>query len=49
MRIPLLASALALILASPSFAKREPPDILLIIADDCTFNDLEIHGGDHLL
>lgn len=27
------------------FSAQEKPNILLIIADDCTFSDLEIYGG----
>ena len=38
----LLASLLVLLAAE---AEAQPPDILLILADDCTWNDLPIYGG----
>ena len=34
-----------LLCASPLFSEQEKPNILLILADDCTFSDLEIYGG----
>lgn len=43
MRIPSLFAAIAL--AGPLFAGQEKPNILLIIADDCTYSDLGIYGG----
>ncbi len=45
MRIFFVVSALILLVSCYSFAKQEQPNILLIIADDCTFSDLEIYGG----
>ncbi|QTN33308.1 sulfatase [Akkermansiaceae bacterium] len=43
MRIPLLFVAIAL--AGTLVAGQEKPNILLIIADDCTYSDLGIYGG----
>lgn len=45
MRIPILTSVFTLFFAGLSFSKQEQPNILLILADDCTFSDLEIYGG----
>lgn len=36
---------LAAVLLSPLLCSAEKPNFLLIIADDCTWSDLEIHGG----
>ncbi len=33
------------LLVSPLFAHGKAPNVLLIIGDDCTYNDLPLHGG----
>jgi uncharacterized sulfatase len=43
MKTLLLCTALAIAVAPSAFSA--PPNILLIIADDCTYRDLEVYGG----
>lgn len=43
MKFFLFATAIAILWAQPSGAAQ--PNLLLIIADDCTYRDLEVYGG----
>ncbi|MCW1926224.1 sulfatase [Luteolibacter arcticus] len=38
---------LAAVLLSPLLSAAEKPNILVIIADDCTYSDLSFHGGEN--
>ena len=44
--IPLVL-ALALLLPGRAAAVPAPPNILIILADDCTYSDLPINGGEN--
>jgi uncharacterized sulfatase len=44
-RLLSLIFPLALALAAPARLPAAPPNLLLIIADDCTYRDLEVYGG----
>ena len=41
--------SLALLLMVAAVARAEPPNVLIIMADDCTFNDLPMYGGQNAL
>ena len=38
----------ALLLAAAASAQHRPPNFLVIIADDVTWNDLPLHGGPNI-
>ena len=43
--MPCCRVILAVLLSTALASAASPPNVLIIMADDCTFNDLPVYGG----